>query len=52
MYEGELTNPLSWNRYTYVQNSPLKYIDPSGHAECGGATNWNPKPKPPQHLCH
>ncbi|NKI23902.1 hypothetical protein HFN20_22190 [Paenibacillus dendritiformis] len=30
-YEGELTNPLSWNRYMYVQNNPPKYIDPSGH---------------------
>ncbi|TDL49853.1 hypothetical protein E2R60_23360 [Paenibacillus dendritiformis] len=28
-YEGELTNSLSLNRYTYVQNNPLKYIDPS-----------------------
>jgi RHS repeat-associated protein len=24
------TNPQSWNRYAYVANSPLSYIDPSG----------------------
>jgi hypothetical protein len=24
-------NPQAWNRYSYVVNSPLKYIDPSGH---------------------
>jgi len=30
-YEGELTNPLSQNLYTYVHNNPLIYIDPSGH---------------------
>ncbi|WP_420540595.1 hypothetical protein [Paenibacillus dendritiformis] len=26
-----MTNPLSWNRYMYVQNNLPKYIDPSGH---------------------
>jgi RHS repeat-associated protein len=30
-YEGELTNPLSLNLYTYTANNPLKYIDPTGH---------------------
>lgn len=24
-------NPQSLNRYAYVQNNPLKYIDPTGH---------------------
>ena len=24
------TNPQSWNRYAYVLNNPLKYIDPNG----------------------
>jgi RHS repeat-associated protein len=26
-------NPQSLNRYSYVLNNPLKYTDPSGHAE-------------------
>lgn len=30
-YIGELTNPLSMNRYTYVHNNPLNGKDPSGH---------------------
>ncbi len=30
-YEGNVTNPLSLNLYTYVENNPLRYIDPSGH---------------------
>ncbi|MFD3259968.1 RHS repeat-associated core domain-containing protein [Paenibacillus lentus] len=31
-YEGDITNPLSQNLYTYVHNNPLIYTDPSGHA--------------------
>lgn len=27
----ELFHPLAWNRYSYVQNNPLRFIDPSGH---------------------
>ncbi|OBZ18256.1 hypothetical protein A8L34_01320 [Bacillus sp. FJAT-27264] len=30
-YEGQIDNPLSLNLYTYVENNPLRYIDPSGH---------------------
>lgn len=30
-YEGQLTNPLSQNLYTYVHNNPLSNIDPSGN---------------------
>ncbi|MCR8843748.1 hypothetical protein NQ117_08615 [Paenibacillus sp. SC116] len=30
-YEGEQGNPLSLNLYTYVENNPLNFIDPSGH---------------------
>jgi RHS repeat-associated protein len=29
-------NPQALNRYTYVQNKPLKYTDPSGHAADDG----------------
>ena len=30
-YPGEDTDPLSQNRYSYVQNNPVNYTDPSGH---------------------
>ena len=34
-YSGELTDPLSQNLYTYVQNNPVNYTDPSGHRKMG-----------------
>jgi len=30
-YEGQLDNPLSLNLYTYVENNPLRYVDPTGN---------------------
>ena len=30
-YPGEDTDPLSQNLYSYVQNNPVNYTDPSGH---------------------
>ncbi len=27
-------NPLDWDRYQYVLANPVKYFDPSGHADC------------------
>ncbi|WP_333646624.1 RHS repeat-associated core domain-containing protein, partial [Lacrimispora sp.] len=30
-YLGDITDPLTLNRYNYVKSSPLNYIDPSGH---------------------
>ncbi|WP_315910985.1 RHS repeat-associated core domain-containing protein [Xylanibacillus composti] len=30
-YEGDITNPLTLNLYTYVHNNPLIFIDPTGH---------------------
>jgi RHS repeat-associated protein len=30
-------NPQAWNRYAYTLNSPLRYIDPSGHGQCDPA---------------
>jgi RHS repeat-associated protein len=27
----DLSNPQSYNRYSYVMNNPLRYTDPSGH---------------------
>jgi len=36
-------NPQSLNRYSYVYNNPLRYIDPSGHwANPGAGWNWRP----------
>ena len=37
-YLGDITDPLTLNRYAYVKNSPLNYVDPSGHRtywDCG-----------------
>ncbi len=37
-------NPLAWDRYAYVLNNALKYIDPSGHDPyCGSKSKykWN-----------
>ena len=31
-FGGHLTNPQSLNRYAYVQNNPLIYVDPSGQS--------------------
>jgi RHS repeat-associated protein len=47
----EPADPQSFNRYSYVNNSPLNFVDPTGRrpeGECG--TGWDcrpPKPKPP-----
>ena len=30
-YLGEITKPLSLNRYVYTANNPVMYSDPSGH---------------------
>ncbi len=37
-------NPQALNRYTYVLNNPLLYIDPSGCASCVGS-NWDDGPQ-------
>jgi len=31
----DLSNPQSWNRYTYVMNNPITMVDPSGLYNCG-----------------
>ena len=50
-YLGNLTDPLTLNRYAYVKNSPLNYIDPSGHwgssyaaSYQGDSEDYNPIP--------
>nr|WP_253298428.1 polymorphic toxin-type HINT domain-containing protein [Paenibacillus sp. MSJ-34] len=42
-YEGQITNPLSLNLYTYVSNNPLKYIDPTGHQQIIGTGGYGGK---------
>ncbi|SFF46779.1 RHS repeat-associated core domain-containing protein [Paenibacillus algorifonticola] len=32
-YEGDIKNPLSLNRYSYVENNPLIYTDSSGNVK-------------------
>ena len=34
-YLGDITDPLTLNRYAYAKNSPLNYVDPSGHTSVG-----------------
>jgi RHS repeat-associated protein len=35
---GNSSNPQSLNRYSYVTNDPITYLDPSGAGECDGIT--------------
>lgn len=40
-FKGWMDNPLSLNRYSYVHNNPIKYIDPTGHsAESPGSDDY------------
>jgi len=41
-------NPMAWDRYAYALNSPLNYVDPSGHLSCsssnvadGDCSDWD-----------
>ena len=35
----ELGNPQDWNRFSYAANSPLRYLDPTGHWWAESADN-------------
>ncbi|HLG18299.1 MAG TPA: RHS repeat-associated core domain-containing protein [Bdellovibrionota bacterium] len=48
----DLTNPQSLNRYAYVRNNPLKYVDPSGHAEREPSQNYDFVLKLSPHWMH
>jgi RHS repeat-associated protein len=44
-YDGSynLTDPQSFNRYSYVQNDPVNFVDPSGlMMNCFGSFDWRP----------
>ena len=42
-YLGDITEPLTLNRYAYVKNSSMNYADPSGHvAEYLTGPQYNP----------
>jgi RHS repeat-associated protein len=48
-------NPQSLNRYGYVLNNPLRYIDPTGHRECDEQWGCEGRPsrttiKPPSKM--
>src|SRR5690606_36124680 len=36
-WAGDVNNPLSLNRWNYVNGNPVNYIDPTGHIEEGQA---------------
>jgi RHS repeat-associated protein len=38
-YPGMPTDPLSYNVYSYAENDPVNYADPSGHTRNSGPIN-------------
>jgi len=39
-YKGQVDNPLSLNRYTYVHNNPLRFVDPTGNEAIEGSGGY------------
>jgi len=39
----EPTNPLNFNRYSYVLNNPLKFVDPTGYVYSIKRVEWEEK---------
>jgi hypothetical protein len=45
-YEGsyDLTNPQTFNRYSYVSNDPVNFVDPTGlMMNCSSTFGWDPE---------
>jgi hypothetical protein len=38
LFSAEL--PQTWNRYAYVRNYPILYVDPSGELTAAGIADW------------
>jgi RHS repeat-associated protein len=45
-YDGsyDLTNPQSFNRYAYVHNDPVNFVDPTGMFRCAGCPDDDETP--------
>ena len=41
---ANLSSPQSWNRYAYVQNNPMRYVDPLGLMLCSYGLNEDGTP--------
>lgn len=37
---GTVGSSQSWNRYSYVENNPIGFVDPRGEASLGAMTSW------------
>ena len=45
-YNGRLDTPITLNRYTYANNNPMRYFDPTGYASADTMEKQLSKPKP------